>query len=183
MRAEELKGHLDALLLAALEGGPRHGYAVIEELRQSTGGTPALPTATVYPAPPPRRGARPLPPARRTGARRPLTGPGTGLCWGLALIPATAWPWPVPASARAAFGAALLISIGLLAAAAYGRRYRSARRAATAGCAGIALLDISMLFLAAARTPALKWPVALAMAASLLRIAYAATALGRAAAS
>ena len=38
MRAEELKGHLDAVLLAALEGGPRHGYAVIEALRQSTGG-------------------------------------------------------------------------------------------------------------------------------------------------
>ena len=38
MRAEELKGHLDALLLAALEDGPRHGYAVIEALRQATGG-------------------------------------------------------------------------------------------------------------------------------------------------
>jgi DNA-binding PadR family transcriptional regulator len=38
MRAEELKGHLDALLLAALEDGPRHGYAVIEALRQNTGG-------------------------------------------------------------------------------------------------------------------------------------------------
>ncbi len=50
MRAEELKGHLDALLLAALEGGPRHGYAVIEELRQSTGGTLDLPTGTIYPA-------------------------------------------------------------------------------------------------------------------------------------
>ena len=34
MRAEELKGHLDALLLAALEDGPRHGYAVIEALRR-----------------------------------------------------------------------------------------------------------------------------------------------------
>src|SRR5690348_9949768 len=38
MRAEELKGHLDAMLLAALEGGPQHGYAVIEALRRSTGG-------------------------------------------------------------------------------------------------------------------------------------------------
>jgi PadR family transcriptional regulator PadR len=37
MRGEELKGHLDALLLAALEDGPRHGYAVIEALRESTG--------------------------------------------------------------------------------------------------------------------------------------------------
>jgi PadR family transcriptional regulator, regulatory protein PadR len=50
MRAEELKGHLDALLLAALEGGPRHGYAVMEALRQATGGRLDLPTGTIYPA-------------------------------------------------------------------------------------------------------------------------------------
>jgi DNA-binding PadR family transcriptional regulator len=50
MRAEELKGCLDALLLAALEGGPRHGYAVIEALRRDAGGRLALPTGTVYPA-------------------------------------------------------------------------------------------------------------------------------------
>lgn len=50
MRAEELKGHLDAMLLAALEDGPRHGYAVIEALRQSTGGRLVLPTGTIYPA-------------------------------------------------------------------------------------------------------------------------------------
>ena len=50
MRAEELKGHLDALLLAALEGGPRHGYAVIEALRQATGGQLDMATGTVYPA-------------------------------------------------------------------------------------------------------------------------------------
>ena len=40
MHAEQLKGHLDALLLAALEDGPR----------ESTGGRLALPTGTVYPA-------------------------------------------------------------------------------------------------------------------------------------
>ena len=50
MRAEELKGHLDVLLLAALEDGPRHGYAVIEALRQATGGRLDLPTGTIYPA-------------------------------------------------------------------------------------------------------------------------------------
>jgi len=47
MRAE---GHLDALLLAALEDGPRHGYAVIDALRQSTGTRLDLPTGTIYPA-------------------------------------------------------------------------------------------------------------------------------------
>lgn len=50
MRAEELKGHLDALLLAALENGPRHGYAVIEALRQATGGRLDMATGTIYPA-------------------------------------------------------------------------------------------------------------------------------------
>jgi PadR family transcriptional regulator, regulatory protein PadR len=50
MKAELLKGHLDALLLAALEAGPRHGYAVMEALRESTGGQVDLPTGTIYPA-------------------------------------------------------------------------------------------------------------------------------------
>jgi DNA-binding PadR family transcriptional regulator len=50
MRAEVLKGHLDGLLLAALEAGPRHGYAVREAIREATGGTFDLPTGTIYPA-------------------------------------------------------------------------------------------------------------------------------------
>ena len=50
MRAEALKGHLDLLLLAVTEDGPRHGYAVIEELRQRTGDALDLPEGTVYPA-------------------------------------------------------------------------------------------------------------------------------------
>jgi PadR family transcriptional regulator PadR len=50
MRPEVLKGHLDALLLAVLEAGPQHGYAIIEALRAGTGGALDLPTGTVYPA-------------------------------------------------------------------------------------------------------------------------------------
>jgi len=50
MRAEVLKGHLDGLLLAALEAGPNHGYAVRESLREATGGAFDLPTGTIYPA-------------------------------------------------------------------------------------------------------------------------------------
>jgi DNA-binding PadR family transcriptional regulator len=45
-----LKGHLDGLLLAVLESGPRHGYAVIEAVRAGSGGAFDLPTGTVYPA-------------------------------------------------------------------------------------------------------------------------------------
>jgi PadR family transcriptional regulator PadR len=50
MNAETLKGHLDGLLLASLEDGPRHGYAIIEMLRTGSAGRFDLPTGTVYPA-------------------------------------------------------------------------------------------------------------------------------------
>ena len=50
MRSEALKGHLDALLLAVLQGGPLHGYAVIEELGRRSDGALTLPEGTVYPA-------------------------------------------------------------------------------------------------------------------------------------
>jgi PadR family transcriptional regulator PadR len=50
MRAQALKGHLDGMLLAALEEGPRHGYAVMEALRAGSGGRFDLPTGTIYPA-------------------------------------------------------------------------------------------------------------------------------------
>jgi PadR family transcriptional regulator PadR len=50
MFGEALKGHLDLLLLAVLEKGPAHGYAVIESLRTRSGGTFDLPEGTIYPA-------------------------------------------------------------------------------------------------------------------------------------
>jgi PadR family transcriptional regulator, regulatory protein PadR len=50
MRAESLKGHLDALILAVVGAEPRHGYAVIEELKRRSGGSLDLPEGTVYPA-------------------------------------------------------------------------------------------------------------------------------------
>jgi transcriptional regulator len=50
VRAEELKGHLDALILAVLDQEPLHGYAIIEELKRRSAGALALPEGTVYPA-------------------------------------------------------------------------------------------------------------------------------------
>ncbi len=50
MRAETLKGHLDGILLAVLEPGPRHGYAIMEALRERSNGQVDLPTGTIYPA-------------------------------------------------------------------------------------------------------------------------------------
>src|SRR3954452_22652163 len=51
MKAEALRGHLDLLLLSALdESGPQHGYILIGELRERSGGAFDLPEGTVYPA-------------------------------------------------------------------------------------------------------------------------------------
>jgi PadR family transcriptional regulator len=49
MKAESLKGHLDALVLATFAEGPAHGYAVIEELRRRSEGAFDLAEGTVYP--------------------------------------------------------------------------------------------------------------------------------------
>lgn len=45
-----LKGHLDSILLATLEPGPAHGYAIIEAIRARSGGNFDLPEGTIYPA-------------------------------------------------------------------------------------------------------------------------------------
>src|SRR5260370_4453701 len=50
MEAEMLKGHLDAMVLAALEAGPAHGYAIIEAIKKHSASTFDLPEGTVYPA-------------------------------------------------------------------------------------------------------------------------------------
>jgi DNA-binding PadR family transcriptional regulator len=50
MRAEELKGSLDGMLLALLSSSPLHGYAIIDSLRQRSHGKVNLPSGTVYPA-------------------------------------------------------------------------------------------------------------------------------------
>lgn len=50
MRPAAVRGHLDGLILAVLEDGPRHGYAIIEALQARSGGALDLPTGTVYPA-------------------------------------------------------------------------------------------------------------------------------------
>jgi PadR family transcriptional regulator PadR len=50
MNAETLKGHLDLLLLVAVEARPAHGYAIAEALRARSGQTFNLPEGTLYPA-------------------------------------------------------------------------------------------------------------------------------------
>src|SRR5690242_20751645 len=47
---EQLKGHLDLLLLHVVADRPAHGYRLVCALRERSGGTFDLPEGTVYPA-------------------------------------------------------------------------------------------------------------------------------------
>ncbi len=50
MNAETLKGHLDLLLLAAVQANSAHGYAIAERLRTLSDGAFDLREGTLYPA-------------------------------------------------------------------------------------------------------------------------------------
>ncbi|MGH7682618.1 MAG: PadR family transcriptional regulator [Candidatus Eiseniibacteriota bacterium] len=50
MGAERLKGNLDLLLLATVDAGEAHGYAIVEALRRRSDGVFDLPEGTIYPA-------------------------------------------------------------------------------------------------------------------------------------
>ena len=118
-----------------------------------------------------------LGPARHAARRLLAACPVVGGCWAAALITGRAWTWPVPPTARLLFGVVLITVIGLLAAAAFGRRYLSARRAGALACAGIAVLDGVMLVAVVLAVPVLIWPVILAAAASAARLTFTARAL------
>jgi hypothetical protein len=118
-----------------------------------------------------------LSPARHAARRLLAAGPVVGGCWAAALITGRAWTWPVPGAARLLFGVALIAVIGLLATAAFGRRYLSARRAGAAACAGITALDTIVLITVMLAIPVLIWPVILAAAASTARLTFSARAL------
>jgi len=115
-----------------------------------------------------------LNPARRAARRLLATGPAVGACWAGALITTRAWAWPVPTAARIVFGLTLVTVVGLLAAAALGSSYRFVRRAGTAGWASITALDVTMVVTVLLIIPAPAWPVVVAIAASMTRIAWSA---------
>jgi DNA-binding PadR family transcriptional regulator len=50
MASNELQGHLDGMLLAILEAGPLHGYAIVEEICRRSDGEFDLAEGTIYPA-------------------------------------------------------------------------------------------------------------------------------------
>ena len=116
-------------------------------------------------------------PGRRAARALLCSGPLVGLSWGAALVLDRAQDWPVPVTVRAAFGTGLLAVIVLLVVAATGRRsYRRTRVAAGAGL-GLIGLDGAMLAMMLLIAPPFVWPMAVAVPASLTRMALTSRAM------
>jgi hypothetical protein len=126
-------------------------------------------------------------PARRAARRLLVIGPMVGVCWVAALL--TSWPgqaggaggawpgWAAPGSAWVVTGLVLAGLIALLAVAALGGRYRLSALTGVAGCFGFAALDAVLIIGAVFLLAPVGWVTAVAMAASLARIAVTARAL------
>lgn len=50
MKTDTLKGQLDSLILATIAQEPAHGYAILQGLKQRSGGAFDLAEGTIYPA-------------------------------------------------------------------------------------------------------------------------------------
>lgn len=110
-------------------------------------------------------------PGRHAARLLLATGPAAGACWAAALITSRAWTWPLPATARLAFGAILLVTVLVLLAAATSRRsYQRTRLALLAGPVIIAL-DATAVAVVLTVAPALTPALLIAMTVSLGRIA------------
>jgi hypothetical protein len=110
-------------------------------------------------------------PARRAARRLLVSGPAVGSCWAVALITSRAWTWPVPLAAGLVPGLAVVAVVALLAFAARSTRYRPIGRAGAAGCIGTTALDTFMIIGVLAADPAARWAVAVAITASVARLA------------
>lgn len=110
-------------------------------------------------------------PGRHTARLLLATGPVVGACWAAALITGRAWTWPVPPTARLAFGAVLLLAVLTLLAAGTSRRGYQRTRLALLASPVILALDGTAVTAALLTAPALTWTLATATAVSLGRVA------------
>ncbi|HET8680370.1 MAG TPA: hypothetical protein VFM54_00620 [Micromonosporaceae bacterium] len=107
---------------------------------------------------------------RRTARALLATGPIVGACWAASLLTARAWTWPVPPAGAVTFAATLVTVVCCLAAAATSRHSYQRTRLGTVGAASLVALDVAMLAVVLLSAPALVWPMAAAIPASLVRI-------------
>ncbi|GAA3561280.1 hypothetical protein GCM10022419_047410 [Nonomuraea rosea] len=115
-------------------------------------------------------------PWRRTAVALLATGPIMALLWGLTLISARMWTWPIAPALRITYGLALAATVlTLLSVVREKRAYRRTQATTLAAAIALILLDAGMLTAAVANLS--PWPLALATSASLIRVTLTVRAL------
>ena len=109
---------------------------------------------------------------RRTAIALLATAPIFAGLWGTTLITAHAWNWQIPAVAAVAFGVTLFAVAAILGTVARSNKPTTARLAGPAS-AGLIMLDLGLLVAVAIAAPVVTWAMALAIPASLIRVAAA----------
>jgi hypothetical protein len=107
------------------------------------------------------------------------TGPVAGACWAVALILGRAWTWSVPATIRQGFGAAPLLAVVGLAAAATSRHSHGRTRLGAVASLIILALYATAVTAVVLAAPVRTWALNLAPTVSLGRIAFTARGLPR----
>ncbi|GAA0939988.1 hypothetical protein GCM10009558_054310 [Virgisporangium aurantiacum] len=116
-------------------------------------------------------------PGRRTARWLLATGPLVGMLWGIGLVAAQVWTWPVPAEVGAAYAATLAAVVGLLAIAATATGSLRRTQLGAVGGSGLVLLDLTMLATVLLAAPGPAWPMLAAIPASLIRVGLTARTL------
>jgi len=106
----------------------------------------------------------------RTAFALLASAPLFALLWGATLITTRAWTWHLPPAAAVSYGATLVTVAAVLLTVATSETPTTTRLAGPASLVLI-MLDLGMLAAIATVTPALTWLMALAVLASLTRIA------------
>lgn len=174
-----LARHLPGATVAELENGlaaayHRHRGAGLAPQRAA-----AAAIAEYGPADAILRGYVRRAPGRRVALALLCSGPLVGLSWATTLAVSHAWTWPVPGVLRVALGAVLLGAIAALALAVTARRSYRRTRLGAAGSLAMMILDACVLTVVAVVAPPFVWPLAVAVPASLTRVALIARVLPR----
>ncbi|GLW10708.1 hypothetical protein Misp01_58360 [Microtetraspora sp. NBRC 13810] len=110
-------------------------------------------------------------PWRRMALKLLTTGPLMGAVWGLTLLSAQVWDWPIPLAVRIAYGAVLVgAALTLLTVVRAKHAYRRTRIATLVAATALITLDTSMLAAAMSMPSSAVWPLLVAISASLIRI-------------
>jgi hypothetical protein len=118
-------------------------------------------------------------PGRRAARTLLATGPIIGACWAAALVLSRAWTWPAPDLLRISMGAALILAVLALAAAATSQRSYRRTRLTTAASPLILALDATAVTAVLLAAPAMTVTLGIAVTASLTRITFTAWLLPR----